>query len=80
MEKYHHLERDFVKTNGMLSDQQNIITPLDILWRHEMETFSTLLDLCDENPPVTSEFNSQRASDASFVVSFDVSMRKQPNK
>ena len=29
-------------------------------WRHQMETFSDLLALCDGNPPVTGGFSSQR--------------------
>ena len=29
-------------------------------WRHEMETFSALLALCEGNPPVTGGFPSQR--------------------
>ena len=29
-------------------------------WRHQMETFSTLLALCKGNPPVTNGFPSQR--------------------
>ena len=33
-------------------------------WHHNMETFSTLLALCEENPPVTGGFPSQRASKA----------------
>ena len=29
------------------------------IWRHQMETFSALLALCEENPPVDSLHNSQ---------------------
>ena len=29
-------------------------------WRHQMETFSALLTLCEGNPPVTGGFPSQR--------------------
>ena len=29
-------------------------------WRHQMETFFALLALCEEKPPVTGEFPSQR--------------------
>ena len=28
------------------------------LWRHDMETFSALLTLCEANPPVTGGFSS----------------------
>ena len=33
-------------------------------WRHQMETFSSLLALCAGNSPVTSEFPRTKASDA----------------
>ena len=33
-------------------------------WRHQMETFSTLLALCDGNSPVAGEFPFIKASDA----------------
>ena len=37
-------------------------------WRHQMETFSTLLDLCAGNSPVTGELPSQRLVTRSFDV------------
>ena len=33
-------------------------------WRHQMETFSTLLAICAGNSQVTGEFPAQMASDA----------------
>ena len=33
-------------------------------WRHDMETFSALLNLCGEKPPVLVDFPSHRASNA----------------
>ena len=30
--------------------------PYNAWWRHQMETFSALLDLCEGNPPVTGGF------------------------
>ena len=39
-------------------------------WRHQMKTFSTLLALYVGNPPVTSEFPSQRPVTRSFDVFF----------
>ena len=39
-------------------------------WRHQMETFSTLLALCEENSLVTGEFPSQRPVMRSFDVFF----------
>ena len=35
-------------------------------WRHQMETFSALLALCEGNSPVTGEFPSQRPVTRSF--------------
>ena len=45
--------------------------PLDPRWCHQMETFSTLLDLCAGISPGTSEFPSQKPAMQSFDVSFD---------
>ena len=39
-------------------------------WRHQMETFSPLLALCDGNPPVTDGFPPQRPVTRSFDVFF----------
>ena len=41
-------------------------------WRHDIEIHSTLLALCEGNPPVTGGFPSQMASNAGFVL-FNVS-------
>ena len=38
-------------------------------WRHQMETFSALLDLCAGNSPVTGESPSQRPVMRSFMFS-----------
>ena len=45
-------------------------------WRHQMETFSALLALCEGNSPVTSELHAQRPVTRSFDVFFD----QRPNK
>ena len=45
-------------------------------WRHQMETFSTLLAICAENSPVPGEFPAQRPVTRSFDVFFDL----RPNK
>ena len=45
-------------------------------WRHQMETFSTLLTICAGNSPVPSEFPTQRPVMRSFDVFFDL----RPNK
>ena len=52
-------------------------------WRHQMETFSTLLVLCAGNSPVTGEFASQRQVTWSFHVFFymrlNTRLSKQPS-
>ena len=46
-------------------------------WRHQMETFSALMALCERNSPVTGEFPSQRLVTRSFDVFFDLCMDKR---
>ena len=43
--------------------------PLLAWWRYQMETFSTLLALCEGNPPVTVGFPSQRPVTRNFYIS-----------
>ena len=45
-------------------------------WRHQMETFSALLDFCAGNSPVSGEFPAQRP----VTRSFDVFFALRPNK
>ena len=47
------------------------------IWRHQMETFSTLLALCAGNSPVTGEFPTQRPVTRSFEFFFDMRLGKQ---
>ena len=49
-------------------------------WRHQMETFSTLLALCVGNSPVTGEFPEQRPVTLSFDVFFDLHLNKWLSK
>ena len=46
-------------------------------WRHQMETFFALLDLCG---PVTGESHSQRPLTQSFDASFDLRLHKRLSK
>ena len=46
-------------------------------WRHQMETFSVLLALCEGNPPVTGGFPSQKSVTQSFDVCFDLHTAEQ---
>ena len=49
-------------------------------WRHQMETFSTLLALCAGNSPVTGEIPSHRPVTRSFDVFFDLRLNKRLSK
>ena len=49
-------------------------------WRHQMETFSALLDLCAGNSPVYGEFPVQRPVTRSFDVFFDLYLIKRLRK
>ena len=49
-------------------------------WRHQMETFSALLDLCAGNSPVTGEFPSQMPVTRSFGVFFDLRLNERLSK
>ena len=49
-------------------------------WRLQMETFSTLLALCEGNSPVTGEFPSQRPVTWSFDVFFDLRLNNRLSK
>ena len=51
-----------------------------IWWRHQMETFSTLLALCAGNSPVTGEFPAQRPVTRSCDVLFDLRLNKPLSK
>ena len=45
-----------------------------------MEAFFALLALCEENPPITGEFPSQRPVTRSFDVLFDLRLNKRLSK
>ena len=49
-------------------------------WRHQMETFSTLLTLCEGSPPVTGGLPSQRPTTRSFGVFFYLCLNKRLSK
>ena len=49
-------------------------------WRHQMETFSTLLAICAGNSPVPAEFPAQRLVTRSFDVFFDLRLNKRLSK
>ena len=47
----------------------------DSWWRHQMETFSASLALCEGNPQPTGGFPSQRPVTRSFGVLFDLHLK-----
>ena len=49
-------------------------------WRHQIETFSTLLAFYAGNSPVTGEFLSQRPVTQSFNVFFNLRLNKRLSK
>ena len=49
-------------------------------WRHQMETFSTLLAICAGKSPVPGEFPAQRPVTRSFGVFFDLRPNKRLSK
>ena len=51
-----------------------------IWWRHQIETFSALLVLCEGNPSVTAGFPSQRPVTRSFDILFDLRLSNRFNK
>ena len=46
------------------------LTGSPLWWRHQIEIFSALLALCENNPPVTDRFPSHRPVTRSFDVFF----------
>ena len=62
---------------NMLEAKLKLIIPW---WRHQMETFSTLLAFCAGNSPVTGEFPAQRPVTRSFDVFFDLCLNKRLSK
>ena len=49
-------------------------------WRHQMETFSALLAICEGNSPVPGEFPTQRPVTRSFDVFLDLRLNKRLRK
>ena len=60
--------------------RNDFVWSLTSWWRHQMETFSALLDICAGNSPVPDEFPIQRPLTRSFDVFFDVHPNKQFSK
>ena len=58
----------------------NAPSPFFTWWRHQMETFSALLVLCEGNSPATGEFPAQGPVTRSFAVFFDLRLNKRLSK
>ena len=90
--RFHHMVMNFFTNTGtmlkllywsapLISGQNNNKTNnTHQWWRHQMETFSTLLALCAGNSPVTVEFPSPRPVTRSFDVFFDLRLNKLLSK
>ena len=65
--------RDITVPRHMLHSPNHVHT----WWRHQMETFSALLDLCAGNSPTTVEFPSQTPVTRSFDVSLICALNKR---
>ena len=72
----HNAITHFAMTNVLAIDKLRIRK----WWRHQMETFSAFLALCEGNPPVTAGFLSQRRVTRSLDVLFDLRLDKRLRK
>ena len=64
---------DCIQHNSIQCDNQGTASRW---WRHQMETFSTLLPICVGNSPVIGDFPAQRPVTRSFDVFFDLRLNK----
>ena len=64
---------------GFFSEEQQRLL-YQAWWRHQMETFSTLLAICAGNSPAPGEFPAQRPVTRSFDVFFDLHPNKRLSK
>ena len=64
----------------LLLDEETLQGIYASWWRHQIETFSTLLAICVGNSSVTGEFPAQRPVTWSFDVSFDLSLNERLGK
>ena len=65
----------FIRVTASQLTEYTLLT--NTWWRHQMETFSSLLALCAGNSPVTGEFPSQRPVMRSFDVVFGLGLNKR---
>ena len=62
----------------LISEQKEVLT--NLMWRHQMETFSVSLAICEGNSLVPGEFPAQRPVTRSFDVFFDLRLNKRLSK
>ena len=77
IEYYHHILSSLCRRT-YISKHENYL--LIIWWRHQKETFSTLLAICTGNSPVTGEFPAQRSVTRCFNVFLDLRLNKRLSK
>ena len=77
-----YIIQPYEQDEGGITDDifKYIFQPFECWWRHQMEIFSALLDLCAGNSPVNGEFPSQRPVTRSFDVFFDLRLNKRLSK
>ena len=81
--KYQTSKRQDFKYIGYLMVVIGIDQPQTVpfsSWRHQMETFSTLLVICAGNLPVTSEFPARGPVTRRFDVFFDLRLNRRLSK
>ena len=79
--QYHSVRFEFKISGHILyCNSPKIWIWLSSWWRHQMETFSALLALCEGNPLDTAGFPSQNPVTRSFDVLFDLRMNEWLSK
>ena len=69
----------FIKLPSYLQTWYNGLKEIST-WRHQIETLSALVALCEGNPPVTGGFPSQRPVTRGFDVFFGLCLNKRLTK
>ena len=78
----------FHKIHGVqhMHEKSTVISKVSLVifqnawWRHQMETFSALLDICAGNSPVPGEFPTQSPVTRNFDVFLDLRLNKRLSK
>ena len=84
--KSHYIKKFFIVPRKLLSLFEDTTTGWHCMtgsiawWRHQMESFTGLLVLCEEKSPVAGGFCSLRSVTRSFGVFFDLPLNKWLSK